>query len=152
MPVKISFLLVSFFLLTHAHAGDEFPALRLEKALSLTPQQVEQVKTIRKKFRPEIRPLKMQMLSLKKDLLEKLQSPKKGSDYQKELTAKFGELQTVKQGLAQKRFQMALEIREILNDDQISKFKELGGSLRRGRHYDESQSVPEFENEQGSKR
>jgi len=103
----------------------------LEKMLNLSPEQKKQVTEIRGKHRPKLRELRVKSREMKKDLVASVQTPTKGEAYRKTLLEKFNAFQNVKQELSAARFQMALEIRETLKDDQIRKFKEVGHSYRR---------------------
>jgi len=114
----------------------------LERMLNLTAEQKKAVTEIRGKHRPKLRELRSKAREMKKELVSSVQTPTKGDAYQKSLLEKFNAFQSVKQELSAARFQMALEIRETLKDDQIRKFKEIGPSFRR-HHKGESEEKPD---------
>jgi periplasmic protein CpxP/Spy len=107
-------------------AKDEKPSSdrgkMFEKELNLSPDQIEKVKVIREKYKADIEGKMKQVFSSNKELKEGMKIPKKGSEYQAELTEKFKKLQSAQQEAQSVKFRMALEIRELMTDQQIAKF------------------------------
>jgi Spy/CpxP family protein refolding chaperone len=96
---------------------------QMAKELNLTEAQKKQVEEIRNSYKDQFQGMKEKMKAAKEDLSDSLKSPQKGAEYQKTLLEKFKTVQALKNEMGEKRFQMALEIREILNRDQIAKFR-----------------------------
>lgn len=117
------------------HDGEEVGMLgkRLMRALDLSAEQAAQVKEIRGKHKNTIAPLRTKVRKMRQELLTALQDPKKGADYQKTLTEKFTQLEAARAELNRGRFQVALEMREILSPDQMKKIK--GLKAFRGMHH-----------------
>lgn len=122
----MKYLIVMFLglLAVAAHAGDGKGFLkRLEMELELNGAQKQQVKAILKKHHGEMKDKRKELRQLRKELASGMQTPKKGVDYRGELMTKFGKLEDLRREVERNRFEMALEIRELLNDDQLSKLK-----------------------------
>jgi Spy/CpxP family protein refolding chaperone len=117
------------------HDGEEVGMLgkRLMRALDLSAEQAAQVKEIRSKNKTAIAPLRTKVKKMREELLTALQDPQKGADYQKGLTQKFTQLEAARAELNRGRFQVALEIREILSPEQMKKIK--GLKAFRGMHH-----------------
>lgn len=96
---------------------------RMVKELNLSEEQKQQVRDIKKKSGEGIKGLKSQVRDAMKDLAQSLRAPEKGDAYRATLTQKFENVQKLRQEMMTKRFQMALEIREILTPTQIEKFR-----------------------------
>lgn len=132
-------LVAAMVFTTPAFAGKNY-LQRLEKELSLTEPQKEQVKTILGKYKEPMSSQRSQLRSLKKELAESMESTKKGDAYRKELLDKYSKVEDIRRAMHRARFEMALEIRELLNDEQIGKLKGVfhkrfhGAKGRAGKH------------------
>lgn len=117
------------------HGGEEVGTLgkRLVRALDLSAEQAAQVKEIRGKHKSTIAPLRAKVKKMREDLLTALQSSEKGTGYQKGLLQKFTQLEAARAELNRGRFQVALEMREILSPEQMKKIK--GLKAFRGMHH-----------------
>lgn len=94
---------------------------RMAKKLGLTDEQIKAMKTIREKYKPSTDEMN-QMHQLHKELRTAMQSSNRGEAYQKELLEKFKKIEKLRSEKGLKHFQMALEMREILTDEQLKKF------------------------------
>ena len=107
---------------------------KLTKELNLSQDQMKKVKEIKAKFEPSLKEGKAAAMSAKGDLITSLQAPKRGPEYKAELLEKFKKVQALKAAQHQKHFEMALEIRELLTDEQITKFKAMHERRFHGKH------------------
>lgn len=106
---------------------------RIIKTLELTPDQIEQLKEIKTKHKEALAPARERVVKARQELMEAMANPQKGDEYKKVLAERFAKLQPLAADLNRERFQVALEIREILTPEQIAKVKNLPGlkALRR---------------------
>jgi len=116
----------------HGQQGD-----RLAKALDLSKEQTEQVKTIFLKHRDETTPLRKEMVSGRRTLRNMIQSDKPDEaairEQVKKIAATGGDI-------AVHRAKMSQEVRTVLTPEQIQKFRALqekrdrriDGMMRRG--------------------
>ena len=88
--------------------------------LNLTPQQLEQIKQIRRQSQDQIKP-KQEAL---RQVQEELHNLLAGKASQQEVRTKYNQLKTLKQQLADAQFENTLAIREILSLEQRQKFAE----------------------------
>jgi len=103
---------------------DTGPAgFHLSKELGLSDEQSKQVKQIKAKYADDLDQSRKNAKSAKEDLMNSMKAPKKGPEYQKELLQKFKKVQEFRQAQHARRFEMALEIRELLTNEQLSKFQ-----------------------------
>ena len=93
------------------------------KELNLTNDQTKQVKHIKDKYGSELDKQKQEARAVKQALRKMLQAPERGSAYRKKLMAQFKEYQNLKQNQNLQRFEMALDIRELLTNEQLVKFR-----------------------------
>jgi len=114
--------------------GEKDRSLRLAKELNLTQEQLEKVKEIKSKYKARFKEGGAAVKAAKQDLIASVQAPKRDDAYSAELMAKFKKTQDLKKDLHQARFEMALEIRSLLTDEQIAKFKAL--PRHHGFHHD----------------
>jgi Spy/CpxP family protein refolding chaperone len=107
-------------------AGDESPEKMrggwLKKELNLTDEQMKKVGEIRRKHRDDIKASRKLVKESRKNLGNAVQIGIKGSEYQATLTEYFKKLQDAENDQREKMFKMALEIREVLEPNQIAKF------------------------------
>lgn len=101
----------------HGQQGD-----RLAKALDLSKEQSEQVKTIFLKHRDEVAPLRKEMMSERRELNKLTQSDKPDEaairEQAKKIAATSGDL-------AVRRAKVFQEVRTVLTPEQIQKFRAL---------------------------
>lgn len=98
---------------------------RLEEFLELDADQKEKVAAIRKKHRDGMKEARKALRAERKAIIEALQDSKRTKEYDDELKARHAKLQAFKREIEQKRFATLLEIRSVLSDSQVAKFKEL---------------------------
>lgn len=136
MKITKLFLLSILLLTQSAFAGD--PGDKIAKELNLTDAQKTQVKAIREKYQPQMKEKRQAARAARRELQELMRSDKKGAEIQASLQTKHKNVQTLQNAAQDIGFQMALEIREVLNPDQIAKFRGLfpgkGGHHRFGKH------------------
>ena len=138
--IRINASLIALFisiatLAANAQAG-EGKGKRFKKMaqeLNLSPEQMEEIKAIRKSYRADLRDLKRKRKAQKEELKSLMNSKEKGKSFQEKAKAKQGELQKTNNSLHSKRFEMMLKIREKLSAEQIKEFKEFKKEKRRGR-------------------
>jgi Spy/CpxP family protein refolding chaperone len=104
----------------------------LKKELNLTEQQQNQIKTIMMTHHKNIKELRSKSDQAKEDLGKSMSVDNKSPEYKAELTNKFETYRTLKTEFQRARFMKALEIREILNPEQLAKFNAL--EKRRRKH------------------
>ena len=120
-----------FALMLGLASGTAFADIKdLMSKLELTGAQKEQINAIRAKHREGLRATKKHLEQARQDLVTALQSPKKGAEHQALLRAKFKRVQALRQQLGEKRFEKALEVREVLDDQQLSKLESRHGGLK----------------------
>jgi len=102
---------------------DTGPGIHLGKELGLSDEQAKQVKQIKAKYAEDLEQARKSSKEAKEDLMTSLKAPQKGSEYQKELLQKFKKVQELKRAQHMRRFEMALEIRELLTNEQLNKFQ-----------------------------
>lgn len=101
----------------HGHRGH-----RLAKALGLSKEQTEQIKTIFRKHRDEIAPLRKEMVSERRELRNLIQSDKPDEAALREQAKKIA---ATSGNLAVRRAKMFQEMRTVLTPEQIQKFRAL---------------------------
>ena len=101
----------------HGHCGH-----RLAKALGLSKEQTEQVKTIFQKHRDETAPLRKEMMSGRREMRNLVQADKPDEaairEQAKKIAATSGDL-------AVRRAKVFQEVRTVLTPEQIQKFRAL---------------------------
>jgi len=102
--------------------GHGHPGHRLAKALGLSKEQTEQVKTIFRKHRDEIAPLRKEMVSERRELRNLIQSDKPDEAVLREQVKKIA---ATSGDLAVRRAKMSQEVRTVLTPEQIQKFRAL---------------------------
>lgn len=90
------------------------------KELNLSNDQVDKIQAVKNKYRSELAKLEKEKWKLKKELWEMSREPKKGAGHQSELTAKHEQMQKARDAYDDKKFQMMLEARAVLNPEQIA--------------------------------
>lgn len=119
-----------------AGAGMKSGLDRMVKELNLTPEQKEKVREIKKNQGAGMREHKAKVHEAMKDLAQSMKAPEKGDAYKAKLKQKFETVQALRNEMMAKRFQVALEIREILSAEQIEKFRAMDmdkGGFGKGR-------------------
>ena len=99
----------------------------LAQKLGLNESQKKQLDQIHQKYQTQRQSKHQQLMSAREDLAKSVKAPQKGKAYQSTLFAKFKNVQKLKNELRTSRFQMALEVREMLNEEQLSKFEGFRG-------------------------
>lgn len=113
----------------HSHGGCKDSGLargsaaELQKELSLSDQQLEQVKAVQNEFAGLVESRTQKMKTLNEELITLLQTPEKGPRANAALLEKFKNYQAARNELYLTRFEMALKTRELLTVEQIKKYK-----------------------------
>jgi len=94
--------------------------------LNLTPQQTQQIKALQDQTQSN-RKANMQQLQ---QLNQEMQTLLSGNAANFQITAKFDQIQALRQQYARERFEQTLKVREILNPEQRQKFSQLMQSKR----------------------
>ncbi|MEM7552869.1 MAG: Spy/CpxP family protein refolding chaperone [Cyanobacteria bacterium P01_A01_bin.84] len=108
---------------------------KMLEQLNLTTEQQEQIKSIREKYKEGNQGLRQQIREAKKEMQSLMASEASDND----LRAKHKSIQGLKQQMGEKRFDMMLEIRQVLTQEQRQKLAEMKQqrwerrSSRRGR-------------------
>jgi Spy/CpxP family protein refolding chaperone len=97
----------------------------MQKELNLTGSQLEEIQKLRAKMKPQMDALKAKECELKENLQQSLVSSSKGPDFQAELQKKFETYRAAHNAVRAQMFQLALQIRETLKPEQITKFNAL---------------------------
>lgn len=98
---------------------DEWRSFLMQE-LDLTDKQAEKIKSIKRKYRPELGKLRKEKRQLKRELWDMTRKPKKGEVFQDELMAKHELMQKAGDAYDDKRFEMMLEAREALRPEQLA--------------------------------
>ncbi len=94
--------------------------------LNLTESQRAQVKKIKEKYKDvDSREVHSALRKAKEELVKSLQEPQRGPEFTSQAREKFKDLLERKRKFQEKKFEMALEVRALLTDEQIKKFKAL---------------------------
>lgn len=98
---------------------------RMMKELDLSKEQVEKIQAIKEKYYEGKKEHRERKHEERDELTKLMQAPTKGESYNSMLREKHDEL--LKKGTERRRkhFEMMLQIRELLNGDQLKKFKGL---------------------------
>ncbi|HXH29372.1 MAG TPA: Spy/CpxP family protein refolding chaperone [Bacteriovoracaceae bacterium] len=91
----------------------------LQKELNLSPEQVTKLTEIRKLSKDDLKALKEKFKVSRKAVKESMKNPTQTKD---ELNATFEEFLNTREEFQKKRFSMMLEMRSVLNPEQIGKF------------------------------
>jgi periplasmic protein CpxP/Spy len=94
--------------------------------LNLTPQQTQQIKALQDQNQ-STRQANMDQL---KQLNQEMQTLLSGNAANFQITAKFDQIQALRQQFARDHFEQTLKVREILNPEQRQKFAQLMQSKR----------------------
>lgn len=105
---------------------------KLYKELNLTEAQKAQVQEIKKKTKDSMKEHRAKIKEAMADLSKSLKNPTKGDSYRQELKNKFNEVQNLRNEMMARRFDTALEIREILTPEQIQKFQAMDHGMKKG--------------------
>lgn len=123
--------------LAHAKDGGKGKKERLKKMakeLNLSEAQVEKIRSIRKKYKNDLKESRAQQKKQRKELKNLMSSSQKGEAFNKTLKQKHAELQKTSNALHDARFNMMLETRDVLEGDQIKNFKKFKGHEGKRRH------------------
>lgn len=102
---------------------DKAFGLKSMKELNLTDAQKTQFNRIKEKYSNQQAEKRQLIMAAKEELTQSLQNSQRGLEYNKQLIEKFNKVETLKAEQNRQRFDMSLEIREILTDEQLKKFK-----------------------------
>ena len=92
----------------------------LTKELNLTNDQADKIDAIKNKYKPELTKLRDEKWKLRDELRKMSQKPEKGKAFQEKLSEAHDELLDAQEEYSEKRFEMMLEAREVLNAEQIA--------------------------------
>lgn len=106
-----------------ARYGGEGRGERWVQELNLNEAQQTQIKAIREKYRPKMQEQRQKLREQKASLREMMKSPQKGKAHQEKLRSQHKSLWKTKTQLSETRFDKVLEIREVLDEEQIKNFK-----------------------------
>jgi Spy/CpxP family protein refolding chaperone len=102
------------------HSGPQ----RMLKALDLTDEQKDKLKALRKARRDSTQKKRNSVMDLREDLKDMLAKPDRSKDHEQKLRQKSEELLTAIAEAGRERFESVMEIRAILDDAQLKKFKD----------------------------
>ncbi|MEM7725198.1 MAG: Spy/CpxP family protein refolding chaperone [Cyanobacteria bacterium P01_A01_bin.45] len=102
---------------------------KMFEQLNLTTEQQEQVKSIREKYKADNQGLRQEMRNAK----EQMDNLMAGDASDSQLRQQYQTVRGLKQQLGEKRFEMKLEIREVLTQEQREKLAELKKQRREKR-------------------
>ncbi|MFN3360657.1 MAG: Spy/CpxP family protein refolding chaperone [Pseudanabaenaceae cyanobacterium] len=94
---------------------------RLLEELNLTPQQKQQLDTIRQQSQSQLETLRQRKRQLRQEMDQLLSS----NASEQQLRAKFQEIQAVKAEMDEIRFNQTLAMRQILTPEQRTRWQEL---------------------------
>ncbi len=103
--------------------GKKHRGLWFAKELNLTPEQKEKLKEIRSKNREETKKKREIYRAAREELSLSLRAPKKGPAYQTELNQKYDKMVDLEEQLRRSLFQQSLQVRELLTEEQLAKYK-----------------------------
>jgi Spy/CpxP family protein refolding chaperone len=122
LTLMLTMLLASNLTFAMGGKGDhQKRAERFQKELNLTDEQLAKVTEIRKKHHGD-KDTKTNFKEIKKSFRDAMKDPKSSTA---DLTAKFEAFQKLREEHQRKKFAMMLEMREVLNPEQIEKFREM---------------------------
>lgn len=98
---------------------------KIEVDLNLSSDQLKKINAIKDKYATQLKELKAAVCEKRVALQDAFKSSQKGPEFQKVLEVKFTQYREVKSSEKLTGFKMAMEIREILNTEQIIKFNEI---------------------------
>jgi len=110
---------------------------RFAKYLGLSPEQKEQMKTLRSRFKDETRDLRYNLAAKRLEMRKLFTDPK---SEEAALLAEQKELNALRQQMAEKRSQLKMERRKILTPEQIARLDRMphrpfDGKRGSGRHH-----------------
>ncbi|HAC63967.1 MAG TPA: hypothetical protein DCF68_10620 [Cyanothece sp. UBA12306] len=104
-------------------------AEKLMEQLDLSDTQIQQLNTVRQKYRPQLEELRKKIQGTRQELGQMIQGNASSTD----LTKKHQELTNLDQKMHNLRFQSMLEMREILTPEQRVRFAQLMQQRRENR-------------------
>lgn len=93
-----------------------------KKELGLSDEQLAKVKELRKGKKEELKEQRQKMKAAKEEFRNAMKNPKAAED---DLKAKFEAFQSARDSFQRARFAMMLQMRSILNPEQLEKFAKL---------------------------
>ena len=106
---------------------DEGRGEKFRKELGLSEDQLKKMKEIREKKKADHKESRSKLRDARKAFHEAMGNPKATKE---ELLAKFNELESMQTAAHRARFETMLEIRGILNQEQLAKFQAKKGHWR----------------------
>ena len=94
---------------------------KLTEKLNLTPEQQQQMQTIRTKYQPQMDTIKEQMRTEK----ERLRQMMTNNDSNNNLRSQHQKIASLNQQMADLRFQSMLEMREVLSPEQRQQWSQM---------------------------
>jgi protein CpxP len=123
LTLALTLLLASNMTFAMAGKGDhQKHAEQLQKELNLTDEQLAKVSEIRKDKWKDHKENKEKLKAEKEAFRAAMKDPKTSEE---ELTAKFENLQKLKNENQRKKFNMMLQMRSVLSPEQLEKFRAL---------------------------
>ncbi len=102
---------------------------KLKEELNLSDEQLKKVRELREQRKENIEKSKGRVQELKKSFNEGMASEKSSKD---DLTQRFEAFQKAKADFQRERFSMMMEMRSILNPEQLKKFIEMRKNRKGG--------------------
>lgn len=132
LTLTLTLLLTSNMIFAMGGKGDhQKRAEHFQKELNLTDEQLAKVSEIRKNTWKDHKENKKKLKAEKDAFRAAMKDPKTTNE---ELTAKFENLQKIKNDNQRKKFNMMLQMRSILNPEQREKFRTMKKEHRGDRH------------------
>lgn len=132
LTLTLTLLLTSNMIFAMGGKGDhQKRAEHFQKELNLTDEQLAKVSEIRKNTWKDHKENKEKLKAEKDAFRAAMKDPKTTNE---ELTAKFENLQKIKNDNQRKKFNMMLQMRSILNPEQREKFRTMKKEHRGDRH------------------
>lgn len=127
MAKILTFIIISLTL-SVSFAGNRDPKIATQaiiKELDLTADQAKKVRAIKEKYHAAADQQRKASAAIKEDFISSFQVPNRDPQYKKELIEKYKKYQETKREIHFRKFEMALEIRDVLTDEQLKKFRAL---------------------------
>lgn len=114
----------------HAEPEDASKMKKIEADLNLSSDQVKKINSIKDKYAAQVKEQNAAVCEKRMAFQEAFKSSQKGTDFQKVLQDKFIQYSQAKAASKLTEFKMAMDIREILNTEQIIKFNDMHNPAR----------------------
>lgn len=105
---------------------------KVEAEMNLSTDQLKKITAIKDKYAAQMKEQSSAVCESRVAFQESFKSSQKGPEFQKVLQEKFTKYSQAKAAQKLIGFKMAMEIREILNTEQIIKFNEIHNPARAG--------------------